>query len=104
MDMNNYARVSIVGVTGYSGRELDRLLAAHPKVQVSGRFASRTDDKSGVEAYSLEKLRAHSPDIVVLATEHELSMHMVPELLDAGHRVVDMSGAFRLKDPALYQE
>jgi N-acetyl-gamma-glutamyl-phosphate reductase len=29
---------------------------------------------------------------------------MVPELLDAGYRVVDMSGAFRLKDPALYQE
>lgn len=104
MTMNKYAQVSIVGVTGYSGRELDRLLADHPKVQVSGRFASRTDDKSGVEAYTLEKLRSYSPDIVVLATEHELSMHMVPELLEAGFRVVDMSGAFRLKDPALYQE
>jgi N-acetyl-gamma-glutamyl-phosphate reductase len=83
---------------------LDRLLAAHPNIRASGRFASRTDDKSGVEAYSLEKLRSYSPDVVVLATEHELSMHLVPELLDAGFRVVDMSGAFRLKDPALYQE
>jgi N-acetyl-gamma-glutamyl-phosphate reductase len=41
---------------------------------------------------------------VVLATEHELSMHLVPELLSEGFRIVDMSGAFRLKDPALYQE
>jgi N-acetyl-gamma-glutamyl-phosphate reductase len=39
---------------------------------------------------------------VVLATEHELSMHLVPELLNLGYRVVDMSGAFRLKQPAQY--
>src|SRR5207253_4057929 len=38
------------------------------------------------------------------ATEHELSMHWVPQLLDQGYRVVDMSGAFRLKDPQLYRE
>src|SRR5262249_1049911 len=41
---------------------------------------------------------------VVLATEHELSMQLVPELLNAGYRVVDMSGAFRLKDAAQYRE
>src|SRR2546423_1361709 len=103
--MNNYAhRVAIVGVTGYAGRELDRLLAAHPKIQVAGKFASRTDEKSGAEAFSLERLRSFSPDAVVLATEHELSMHWVPQLLDQGYRVVDMSGAFRLKEPQLYQE
>jgi N-acetyl-gamma-glutamyl-phosphate reductase len=41
---------------------------------------------------------------VVLATEHELSMHWTPELLNSGFRVVDMSGAFRLKDAAQYQD
>ena len=103
--MNNYAgRVAIVGVTGYTGQELDRLLAIHPKFQVTGKFASKTDDKSGTEAFSLERLRSFSPEAVVLATEHELSMRLVPELLDLGYRVVDMSGAFRLKDSNQYQE
>src|SRR5215831_19160623 len=103
--MNNYAgRVAIVGITGYTGQELDRLLKAHPKFQVTGRFASKTDEKSGAEAFSLERLRAFSPEAVVLATEHELSMHLVPELLNAGYRVVDMSGAFRLKQREQYQE
>jgi N-acetyl-gamma-glutamyl-phosphate reductase len=103
--MNKYAeRIAIVGVTGYSGRELDRLLAAHPKFEIAGRFASKADERSGAEAFSIERLRRFSPDAAVLATEHELSMHLVPELLRDGLRVVDMSGAFRLKDACLYRE
>jgi N-acetyl-gamma-glutamyl-phosphate reductase len=103
--MNNYAhRVAIVGVTGYSGQEMDRLLAGHPNFKIAGRFASKADEKSGAEAFTMERLRASSPDAVVLATEHELSMHFVPELLGKGYRVVDISGAFRLKDAAQYQE
>jgi N-acetyl-gamma-glutamyl-phosphate reductase len=103
--MNNYAgRVAIVGVTGYTGQELDRLLTGHPKFQIAGRFASKADEKSGAEAFSLDRLRSYSPDAVVLATEHELSMHLVPELLSVGYRVVDMSGAFRLKDAQQYPE
>jgi N-acetyl-gamma-glutamyl-phosphate reductase len=103
--MNNYAvRVAIVGVTGYAGQELDRILAAHPKFAVTGRFASKADEKSGAEAFSLERLRTFSPDAVVLATEHEFSMHVVPELLRDGCRVVDLSGAFRLAEPAQYEE
>lgn len=103
--MNIYAhRVAIVGVTGYAGQELDRLLAVHPGIRVSGRFASKADEKSGAEAFNLERLRSFSPAAVVLATEHELSMQLAPRLLDEGYRVVDMSGAFRLKDPKLYEE
>src|SRR5262245_5542900 len=103
--MNNYAtRVAIVGVTGYTGQELDRILANHPKLQTAGRFASKADEKSGAEPFSFQRLRAFSADAVVLATEHELSMHLVPELLQQGYRVVDMSGAFRLREPAQYQE
>ncbi len=94
----------MIGVTGYAGQELDRLLASHPKFKIAGRFASRADEKSGAEAFSLERLRSFSPEAVVLATEHEFSMHMVPELLSEGYRVVDMSGAFRLNEPRLYQE
>ena len=102
--MNIYAnRVAIVGVTGYAGQELERLLASHPKIQIAGKFASKANEKSGAEAFSFERLRYFSADAVVLATEHELSLQLVPQLLDAGYSVVDMSGAFRLKDPQLYQ-
>jgi N-acetyl-gamma-glutamyl-phosphate reductase len=103
--MNNYAaRVAIVGVTGYAGQELDRILAIHPKFALTGRFASKAAEKSGAEAFAFERLRSFSPDAVVLATEHELSMHLVPELLREGYRVVDMSGAFRLREAAQYVE
>jgi N-acetyl-gamma-glutamyl-phosphate reductase len=83
---------------------LDRILTAHPKFTTAGRFASKADEKSRAEAFSMERLRSFSPDAVVLATEHELSMNLVPELLREGYRVVDMSGAFRLKVPAQYME
>lgn len=96
--------MAIVGITGYTGQELDRLLAVHPKFRATGKFASKADEKSGAEAFSMERLRSFSPEAVVLATEHELSMRLVPELLGQGYRVVDMSGAFRLKDPNQYQE
>ena len=103
--MNNYARrIAVVGVTGYAGQEMDRLLTTHPQFQVAGKFASKADERSGAEAFSIERLQTFSPDGVVLATEHELSMHLVPELLQLGYRVVDMSGAFRLKEATLYQE
>src|SRR5215475_8098383 len=103
--MHKYAQhIAIVGVTGYTGQELDRLLYSHPKFQLAGRFASKADAKSGAEAFSIDGLRRHAPDAVVLATEHELSMHLVPELLSEGFRIVDMSGAFRLKQAELYPE
>jgi N-acetyl-gamma-glutamyl-phosphate reductase len=98
--MNIYA-VAIVGVTGYSGREADRILAHHPSIKVTGRFASKSDGM-GIEAYSLEAVKRSKPDVVITATEHDLSMKFAAELLGAGLRVIDMSGAFRMKDPALY--
>jgi N-acetyl-gamma-glutamyl-phosphate reductase len=98
--MNIYS-VAIVGITGYSGRELERWLRNHPSIKISGRFASKSDP-SGIEAYSLEAVRKAKPDVVVTATEHDVSLRIVPELVDAGLRVVDMSGAFRMKDASLY--
>src|SRR5262245_31752957 len=103
--MNNYSHgVAVVGITGYAGQELERILSVHPKFHIAGRFASKADERSGAEAFSLERLQSFSPEAVVLATEHELSMHLVPKLLSDGYRVVDMSGAFRLKDPREYHE
>ena len=98
--MHNYS-VAIVGVTGYSGREADRLLRNHPSVRVGGRFTSKGDG-SAIQAYSLAAVREFRPDVVITATEHDVSMRIVPELAAAGLRVIDMSGAFRMKDPAIY--
>jgi N-acetyl-gamma-glutamyl-phosphate reductase len=98
--MNIYS-VAIVGVTGYSGREADRILSHHPSVRVSGRFASKSGG-FGIEAYSLDAVKRAKPDVVITATEHELSMKFAEELIGAGLRVIDMSGAFRMKDAALY--
>src|SRR5690348_5439231 len=101
MTMHIYS-IAIVGITGYAGRELERILAHDPQVKITGRFASTSDPDTGFAAYSVEALRATSPDVVILATEHEFSLQTVPALLNEGLRVLDMSGAFRLKDPELY--
>ena len=52
--------------------------------------------------FDLETLTAKNPEIVFLATPNEVSAELAPELLDRGMRVIDLSGAFRLDDPALY--
>jgi len=98
--MHNYS-VAVVGVTGYSGREVDRLLKSHPSIHVNGRFTSKGDG-SAIQAYSLAAVKKTRPDVVITATEHEVSMRIVPELAASGLRVIDMSGAFRMKDAALY--
>lgn len=99
--MNNYARrIAIVGVTGYSGIELEMYLRRHSAIRVSGRFAS--SERDGVEEFNFTKLKAAAPDAVVLATDHDISMDLVPKLLDSGYKVVDMSGAFRLPNADLY--
>src|SRR5437773_10433070 len=98
--MNIYS-VAVVGVTGYSGREVNHLLKPHPSIRVTGRFASKSG-AAGVEPYSLEAVKGLKPDVIVTATEHDVSLRIVPEMIAEGFRVIDMSGAFRMKDAALY--
>src|SRR6187200_409662 len=98
--MHKYS-VAIVGVTGYSGREVDRFLKYHPSIHVNGRFTSKGDG-SEILAYSLDAVKQARPDVVITATEHEVSLRIVPELAASGLRVIDMSGAFRMQDAALY--
>jgi len=110
-------RVAIAGATGYSGEELIRLLLQHPHVRLTclaasakwerpvpvsdvfPRFARQVD--LSVEALDLARL-TDSSDAVFLALPHGTSMELVPPLLKAGKRVIDLGGDFRLKDPALY--
>ncbi len=110
-------RVAIAGATGYSGEELIRLLLQHPQVQLTylaasakwerptavsvvyPRFARQLD----LPIESLDRARLlKAADMIFLALPHGTAIEIVPELLDAGKRVIDLSGDFRLRDPALY--
>jgi N-acetyl-gamma-glutamyl-phosphate reductase len=113
-------RVAIIGAGGYSGAELVSILLGHPQAHVVGLFASakREDGKTAafsdifphfrgrldlpVRATSVPEVIATKPDAVFLATPHEASLDLAPQLLDKGLKVYDLSAAFRLKDPALY--
>src|SRR3989338_938095 len=110
-------RVAIAGATGYAGEELIRLLLQHPHIQLTCLAASAKLERpvpasdvfprlSGrldlpVESLDLPRVLATS-DVVFLALPHGAAMALVPELLRAGKRVIDLSGDFRLRDAALY--
>jgi N-acetyl-gamma-glutamyl-phosphate reductase len=87
-------RAGVLGVSGYSGRELLALLERHGGVETVAL------DRDGGAA---EAVRQHRLNVLFLCTPHEASLEAAPAALQAGARVVDLSGAFRLKDPAAYQ-
>ena len=113
--MHKYA-IGVIGASGYSGIELCRILAAHPGVDV--RFVA-SDRWEGVTVKALTGIGgavgalAYVPNVqalraaegctaVLLATPAEASMQLAPVLLERDVKVVDLSGAFRLSDPAAY--
>src|SRR5690349_12276263 len=104
--------VGIVGVSGYSGMELARIVARHPKLAlglaVSDKWAGVTLGERLPIGGPTGKLRvrpqadAATPatfagvGVVFLCTPAEVSLALAPVVLAAGARVVDLSGAFRL--------
>ena len=103
-------RVGIINVTGYVGVELARLLCRHPEVQlvsITGRSAA--GQKIGKVFPNLACLdmtieaKLGDVDLVFSAMPHGESAAEVVPLLNAGKRVIDMSGDFRLKDAREWQ-
>jgi len=112
-------RAAVAGATGYVGRELITLLARHPAARLTHLMSSGRDGKGSkslehshpalrgkshvpIQPLALEELGPATTDVVFFATPHETSHHAVPELLNRGLRVIDLSGAFRLKDAGAY--
>ncbi|WP_111658350.1 N-acetyl-gamma-glutamyl-phosphate reductase [Isoalcanivorax indicus] len=109
-------RAGIVGGTGYTGVELLRLLVNHPQVEVTA-ITSRSEEGVAV-ADMFPSLRGHLDlrftvpdvaqlaelDVVFFATPHNVAMRMMPELMAAGVRVVDLSADFRLRDADLWAD
>jgi N-acetyl-gamma-glutamyl-phosphate reductase len=96
--------VGIVGFRGYSGAELVTILSRHPHVQPVLLEHRDADDRprplghSGPRRVRLssETVRAEGLAAVFLATPAEVSIELTPSLLEAGAKVIDLSGAFRL--------
>jgi N-acetyl-gamma-glutamyl-phosphate reductase len=104
-------RVAIAGATGYAGQELVRLLARHPHARLTmatGSQATSAPRKLPAlarifdgEVVPLDLAAvAGAADIVFLALPEAASAEVAPALLAAGARVIDLSGAFRLRDDA----
>lgn len=108
--------VGIVGGTGYTGVELLRLFACHSGARVSV-ITSRTEADRPVTAL-FPNLRGYTDltfevpdekrlgdcDVVFFATPHGTAMTMVPPLLEAGVKVVDLSADFRIRDAELWSQ
>jgi N-acetyl-gamma-glutamyl-phosphate reductase len=119
--MNDLARVAVVGATGYAGYELGRLLLRHPKVEKPTFYLrdGHANVRCLTELYpqlrgwgeapckplSIEAVAKSGADVVFLSTPHEASLELVPELLRANPRlrIVDLSGAFRFREPETFE-
>lgn len=112
-------RVGIVGISGYTGIELLRILHHHPGLEATYLAAGQAAgtrlttswpgvsglpglDAALIEAFD-EAQAIERCDIVFLALPHGIAARTAPALLDAGVLVVDLGADFRLRDPATYQ-
>ena len=108
---------AIFGATGYSGFELVRLLARHPGTRKP--LLLRRNGESGgcsdlseaypqlagnggfpLHGFSWQEMKSAGVDVVFFATPHEFSREVAPEAIAHGFRVIDLSGAWRLKQAA----
>jgi N-acetyl-gamma-glutamyl-phosphate reductase len=104
-------QVGVVGARGYAGLELTKILLRHPEVGTPVLF--QRDGKRGTadreayfpgngaaeyETFSVERLKGRGVELLFLATPHEFSRTVVPQILEQGIRVVDLSGAWRLRE------
>jgi N-acetyl-gamma-glutamyl-phosphate reductase len=123
--MSGSVQTAVIGVTGYAGAELARILLRHPRLKGTPPvFAGRLDHKaierggiplgeihpelndskrSGdlrVQQFSWDLLTDLDVQVLFLATPHEQSRQWAPEALERGMRVIDLSGAWRLTEAA----
>jgi N-acetyl-gamma-glutamyl-phosphate reductase len=111
--MSALLQPAVFGATGYSGFELVRLFARHDGVKKPLLFQRNGDSgytdlaeaypqlagNGGFpfESFSWDRMKSAGVDVLFLATPHEFSRELVPEAISRGFRVIDLSGAWRLK-------
>ena len=108
-------KTAILGATGYSGFELARILLRHPGVETPVML-QRSGESSAISSlaemypaisgngghplqpFSWSELQRQKIELLFLATPHEVSRALVPEAIARGLRVIDLSGAWRLRE------
>lgn len=111
--MNKYSspiRVAIAGATGYAGQELLTLLNRHPDVHIAAAMSSSPDSAARPmprlartwdgRIEPLNTTRLAEAQFVFLAVPEAAAAGLAPDLLEAGVKVIDLSGAFRIVDAA----
>ena len=112
---NHMIRAGIIGVSGYSGCSVMELLLRHPLVRVTYVSANNTEGKVAdlwprfrkqtklhCHKYNYDEAAEHC-DLIFLAVPHTIAFTLVPPLLKAGIRVIDLSGDYRLNSAADYK-
>lgn len=114
-------QVAVVGASGYTGQELLRLLAMHPRVELVSVTSRQEAGRSLTDVYprlagapGVEGLTFTRPDaedvaeagavVAFLALPHGVASDYAGELLERGVRVIDLSADFRLRSAAVYEE
>lgn len=114
--------VSIIGASGYTGAQLVQLVLQHPALSLRGTYVSENSSDAGKKIAELHGSLAHvdavltpisdetlaalaiSEDFIFLATPHEASHDWMPILSSGKAKILDLSGAFRLKDTTIFEQ
>jgi N-acetyl-gamma-glutamyl-phosphate reductase len=109
-------KVGIIGASGYAGAELTRILCNHPQVELTMATSRQYEGIALSEVFphlrskvdlvcenTTAKEFAKKADLFFTAVPHKTAMDLVPVLLDAGKKVIDLSADFRLRDLATYE-
>jgi len=116
--MSNPRQIAVVGVTGYTGFELARLLLRHPEVKSPVFYVRDTNGakclaeifpqlrglgEAPLRQLSIDAIKQSGAGTAFLATPHEASAEIAPALVEAGLRVIDLSGAFRFRSAETFK-
>ncbi|HEV3138731.1 MAG TPA: N-acetyl-gamma-glutamyl-phosphate reductase [Pirellulales bacterium] len=110
-------RVAIIGATGYTALELIKILLRHPEVEIT-TLTSRNEGSPHVASIHPQlagridlpmvdlgpEQIASRADVAFSCLPHGVTSSLVPRLLDARMRVIDLSADYRLNSAAVYAE
>ena len=110
-------KAAIVGSSGYTGAELARILVNHPNVTLTCATSRQYEGQALSDVFPNLRsctdiiCRNHSvseiidaADFIFCAVPHKTAMDIVPDFLEAGKKVVDLSADYRLRNIATYEE
>ena len=106
--------IAIVGASGYTGGELLRMLLNHSEVEISDITSRKYNDvpvhkihphiRDSELVFKNKQADELDADIIFTATPHGASMKIVPDLLETGAKVIDLSGDYRYEDTDVYEK